>query len=185
MQTLRTTLLLPAVFVFLLTVVHVETVDAAPVGKVTRVQKQAQVGSRPAKVGTSVNMNERLRTGPGARLQITFVDGTNLTLGENASVVVDSYVYNPAKSVGQMALSSATGALRFTTGKIGSMSKKDVTVSTPQAALAVRGTDFWMGPIDGHYGAYVVDGKVDVGARGRTVRLKPGYGMDIRQRRRR
>ena len=163
----------------------ITTASAAPVGKVTKVQKQAQVGSRPAKVGTSVSMNQRLRTGPGARLQITFVDGTNLTLGENASVVVDKFVYNPAKSTGAMALSSAKGAVRFSTGKIGSMKKKDVTVSTPSAALAVRGTEFWMGPIDGHHGAYVLDGKVDVRSRGRTARVNRGYGMDIYKRRRR
>ena len=163
----------------------ITTASAAPVGKVTRVQKQAQVGSRPAKVGASVSMNQRLRTGPGARMQITFVDGTNLTLGENASVVVDKFVYNPAKSTGAMALSSAKGAVRFSTGKIGSMKKKDVTVSTPSAALAVRGTEFWMGPIDGHHGAYVLDGKVDVTSRGRTARVNRGYGMDIDKRRRR
>jgi len=163
----------------------ITTASAASVGKVTRVQKQAQVGSRPAKVGTSVSMNQRLRTGPGSRLQITFVDGTNLTLGENASVVVDKFVYNPAKSTGAMALSSAKGAVRFSTGKIGSMKKKDVTVSTPSAALAVRGTEFWMGPIDGHQGAYVLDGKVDVTSRGRTARVNRGYGMDIYKRRRR
>jgi hypothetical protein len=29
---------------------------------------------------------------------------------------------------------------------------KKITVSTPVAALAVRGTDFWAGPIDGQYG---------------------------------
>ena len=182
--------LLRAVFCFagivsVVSAAMIETASAAPVGKVTRVQKQAQVGSRPAKVGTSVSMNQRLRTGPGARMQITFVDGTNLTLGENASVVVDKFVYNPAKSTGAMALSSAKGAVRFSTGKIGSMKKKDVTVSTPSAALAVRGTEFWMGPIDGHHGAYVLDGKVDVTSRGRTARVNRGYGMDINKRRRR
>jgi len=173
------------VAICLISTSYVEPAVAGPIGKVTRVQKSAQIGSRPATVGTPVNMNQRVRTGPGARLQITFVDGTNLTLGENASVVVDKYVYNPSKSVGQMALSSTTGALRFSTGKLGSMRNKDVTVSTPQAALAVRGTEFWMGPIDGHYGAYVLKGQTDVTSRGRTVRVRPGYGTDIYQRRRR
>lgn len=185
MLDIRSAFFLPAILCCLVTMAHVGIVEAAPIGKVTRVQKQAQIGSRPAAVGASVNMNDRLRTGPGARLQVTFVDGTNLTLGENATVVIDRFVYNPSKSVGAMALSSTTGALRFATGKIGSMDNKDVTVSTPHGALAVRGTEFWMGPIDGHYGAYVLDGKVDVGARGRTVKLRPGYGTDIYQRRRR
>ena len=174
-----------AVGACLLSVAYSEAAFAGPVGKVTRVQKQAQVGSRPASVGTPVNMGARLRTGPGSRLEVTFADGSNLSLGENASLVVDRYVYNPAKGVGTMAMSKTKGAMRFTTGNIGKMSKKDVTVSTPQGALAVRGTDFWHGPIDGHFGAYVVKGKVDVTDKGRTVRVNPGYGTDIYSRRRR
>jgi len=181
MQTLRA-ICIVAVGVCLLSTSYSEMALAAPVGKVTRVQKQAQVGSSPARVGTPVSKGVRLSTGPGARLQVTFVDGSQLSLGENASLVVDRFVYNPAKSLGAMAMSSSKGAMRFTTGKIGSMSNKDVTVSTPQAALAVRGTDFWMGPIWGRHGAYVVNGQVDVKARGRgrNVRLRPGYGMDMR-----
>ena len=184
MQALRA-IFIVAVGVCLLSMAYSEVVLAGPVGKVTRVQKQAQVGSRPASVGTPVNMGVRLRTGPGSRLEVTFVDGSNLTLGENASLVVDRYVYSPGKGVGTMAMSKSKGAMRFTTGKIGSMSDKNVTVSTPQGALAVRGTDFWMGPIWGHHGAYVVKGKVDVTAKGRTVRVNPGYGTDIYSRRRR
>jgi hypothetical protein len=165
---------------------NVDVVEAGPIGKVTRVQKQAQVGSRRALVGTPVNLNDRLRTGPGARLQITFVDGTLFTLGENASVVIDRYVFNPAKSRGEMAVSSTTGALRFATGKLGDMQSKNVTVSTPYAALAVRGTEFWMGPIEGHYGALLLKGKVDVSNRGGAVTLsKPGQGTDIGRRQRR
>lgn len=184
MSTLRSLLSL-AILTCLVSTSYIGTAAAAAVGKVTRVHKQAQIGSRTAVAGARVNMNDRLRTGAGARLQITFIDGTELTLGENATVVIDRYVFDPAKSRGEMALSSTTGALRFTTGKLGKMRNKDVTVSTPSAALAVRGTEFWIGPIDGHYGAYVLKGQADVSARGRSVRLRPGYGTDIPQRRRR
>lgn len=161
------------------------TASAAPVGKVTKVQKQAQVGSRAAKAGTTVNMNDRLRTGPGARMQVTFIDGTQLTLGENATVVIDNYVFNPSKGAGKMALSSTQGAFRFATGKLNQMKDKDVKVNTPQGALAVRGTEFWSGPIDGHYGTYVMKGKVGVRSRGRSTTLTPGLGVDYGHRSRR
>ena len=36
------------------------------------------------------------------------------------------------------------------------MTKKDITVQAPFAALAVRGTDFWGGPIQGQYGVLLV-----------------------------
>ena len=64
----------------------------AAVGTVTSVQKSAQIGSAPAKSGMPVNMNDVITTGPGARLQITFRDETQLTLGENARVVIDRFV---------------------------------------------------------------------------------------------
>src|SRR5690348_1685291 len=123
---------------------------ASVVGSVSRVQNQAQVGGANAAVGSSVHMGDALKTGANARLEVTFVDDTRLTLGENARVVIDRYVYNPERSIGTMALSSTRGALRFATGKIHQMDQKNVTVSTPVAALAVRGTDFWTGPINGH-----------------------------------
>ena len=160
---------------------------AAPaVGSVTRVQNQAQIGSKTAVMGTVVQMNDELRTGPNARLQITFRDGTLLTLGENARVVIDRYVFNPEESTGVMALKTTRGAVRFATGRLNQMRNKDVTVTTPVAALAVRGTEFWTGPIDGHHGALLLKGKVRVSNRGGVVTLsEPGQGTDIGQRRRR
>lgn len=159
--------------------------SAQVVGKVTKVQKQAQVGGGAARVGKTVKMNDRLTTGAGARLQITFVDGTSLILGENAVVVVDRYTFNPAKGSGKMALSSTQGAFRFATGKLNQMKDRDVRVTTPHGALAVRGTEFWSGPIDGHYGTYVMKGKVRASNRSRASTLTAGKGIDYRRRRRR
>jgi hypothetical protein len=174
-----------AAFVWLIAALNVPAALAAAVGSVTKVQKQAQVGSASATVGTPVQMNDQLLTGPGARMEVTFRDGSVLTLGENAKVVVDRYVYKPDNSTGTMALNSTRGAIRLATGKLNQARDKKITVSTPYAALAVRGTEFWMGPIDGHYGALLLKGKVGVTAQGRTVALsRPGWGTDIRRRRR-
>ena len=60
---------------------------AESVGTVTRVQNQAQIGATTAVAGSPVHMNDRLRTGDNARLQVTFRDKSVLTLGENANVV--------------------------------------------------------------------------------------------------
>ena len=136
--------------------IGVEGAFAQTVGTVTNVQKQAQVGSRPAAVGTSVNMNVELSTGIGARLQNTFIDDTTLTLGENARVVVDRYVFNPNTSTGALILNASSAALRFSTGKVGLMRNKDVTVNTPFAALSVRGTEFWAGFVDYKYGVVLL-----------------------------
>ena len=144
---------------------HTHALAAGVVGTVSRVQNQAQVGSLAAAVGSPVHMGDALQTGANARLEVTFRDETRLTLGENARVVIDRYVYDPDRSIGAMALKSTRGALRFATGKINQMDKKNVTVSNPAAALAVRGTEFWTGPINGHYGALLLKGKVRVSGR--------------------
>jgi len=152
------------------------------VGMVTKVQKHARVGSETAVVGLAVLMNDQLTTGPGARLEVTFKDDTKLTLGENARVVVDRYVFNPSTSTGVMALNSTRGALRFATGRLSEMQNKDIVVKTPAAALAVRGTEFWVGIIDYQYGALLISthGKVNVSNSAGAVTLtKPGEGTDI------
>jgi len=175
-----------AILVCLVSVFNIHEAAAAAVGKVSQVQNQAQVGSKAAAVGTPVNMNDRLRTGANARLEVTFSDQSKLTLGENANVVIDQFVYNPSQSTGAVVLSSTQGAFRFAGGKIENMQQKKVRVNTPSAALAVRGTHFWAGPIDGKYGVLLLSGKVGVSNKGGAVELnRPGQGTDIPYRRRR
>ena len=153
---------------------------AQSVGTVTRVQGS----TTPAASGTPVHMNDRLRTGANARLEVTFNDNSKLTLGENANVVIDRYVYNPNKSSAQVVLNATQGALRFAGGKIEQMNQKNIVVNTPNAALAVRGTHFWAGPIDGQYGVLLLNGKVGVSNRAGAVTLaRPGMGTDIPLRR--
>src|SRR5262245_5117769 len=162
------------------------TTAAESVGMVTKIENQAQIGIRNAAVGSPVFMNDRLRTGANARLQVTFRDNSVLTLGEQANVVVDRYVFDPEQSKGEILLKSTQGALRFAGGKLKQMSDKKLGVTTPVAALAVRGTEFWAGPIDGQYGVLLLTGKVDVSNRAGAVRLaSPGMGTDISLYRRR
>ena len=71
-------------------------------------------------------------------------------------MVVDRYVFNPNTSTGAMVLNTSTAALRFSSGKIGQMRNKDVTVNTPFAALSVRGTEFWAGIVDYKYGVVLL-----------------------------
>jgi hypothetical protein len=135
------------------------------VGTVTAVQNQAQIGGAAAAVGTPVHMNDRLSTGAKARLQITFKDKSELTLGENANVVVDRFVYSPEKSSADVVLTTTKGALRFAGGGIEQARQKNIVVNTPGAALAVRGTHFWAGPIKGKYGVLLLQGNVRVSRR--------------------
>ncbi len=130
--------------------------DPAGVGTVNKVENEAHVVSgdddRRAVIGTKIHMKDELRTGANGRLQVIFRDNTVLTLGENASVIVDRYVYDPDKNIGETVLQATKGAFRFTTGRIKTLTQATIVVSTPVADIGVRGTDFWGGPLDKKYG---------------------------------
>jgi len=136
--------------------VSAQAAVAASVGMVTKVENQAQVGGAKAVVGTLVQANDQLHTGPKSRLEVTFRDKTTVTLGENATLVVDRYVFNPEQSTGELLVSSSVGAFRMATGRLNEMRNKKINASTPYAALAVRGTDFWWGPISDHAATLLV-----------------------------
>ena len=96
-------------FVTILVVFVSTCAAAAPVvGTVTRVEKQAQIGSATAVVGTPVHMKDEIRTGRNARLEVTFSDDTTLTVGEDALMVVDRYVFDPDASTGAVSYTHLT-----------------------------------------------------------------------------
>jgi hypothetical protein len=155
-----------------------------PVGRVNKVQNEAQVisasGRAAAVIGTEVRMKDELRTGAGARLQVTFRDNTVLTLGENARLIIDRYVYEPERGIGEAALNAAAGAFLFATGRMKSLKDKNILVSMPLATIGVRGTEFWGGPIDGQYGVFLIEGEITVTSQGGSVTLSGGgQGTDI------
>jgi hypothetical protein len=140
--------------------------DASRVGVVNKVENEAQVISASDAVtptiGTPVHIGkDELRTAANARLQVTFLDETQLTLGEHASVVIDRYVYDPNRGVGETFLQVTKGAFRFATGRIKEMKDSKIAVSTPLADIGVRGTEFWGGQLD-KYGVLLLEGKVTV-----------------------
>jgi hypothetical protein len=157
--------------------------DQSSAGAVSAVENSAEIvsaaGSVKAVIGAPVQMKDELRTGPDGRLQVTFRDKTVLTLGENASIIIDTYVYDPDKSAGETILLTTKGAFRFVTGKLKELKEKKIAVATPVADIGIRGTEFWGGPIDAQYGILLLSGEVVVSNQAGSVTLKPGQGTDI------
>ena len=87
---------------------------AAPVvvGAVDKVQEQAtatQAGAtRDLAAAGPVYFRDRMRTGPGARLEAKLDDGAVLTLGENGRLTVDDFVYRPGDQGNKLVLTSPT-----------------------------------------------------------------------------
>src|ERR1700730_19191116 len=116
------------------------------IGAVTRVQGEAQglLDSNVVtlRVGTAIYMNEKLTTGSKARLELTFVDGTMLTVGESASVIVDRFLYRP-RGLGNAFDAVVTGPFRFISGKLDKTPASLSRVETPFATIGIQGTEFW------------------------------------------
>lgn len=158
---------------------------AAPntIGAVEKVQAEASATqdttTRPLAATAPVLFKDKLRTGPGARLEAKLDDGTVLTLGEKGRMTVDEFVYKPGYLGGAMSVKVAQGAFLFVGGKIEGPTGGNVVIETPVGTLGVRGTTVWGGRIDGGYGVLVLDGEVEVRTKRGAVLLKKGQGTMV------
>ncbi|HEX6374562.1 MAG TPA: FecR family protein [Allosphingosinicella sp.] len=97
---------------------------------------------RPAVVRERVILNDEVRTGTASQLQILLLDRTTFTVGANAQVAVDRFVYNPAANSRSTGVSVTRGAFRFMSGRTVRRPSGPVSVRTPVATIGVRGTIF-------------------------------------------
>jgi hypothetical protein len=178
----RTCLLLPIAFLLATSTVALAT-ESNVIGNATQLKPEAgaRFDGKPRElaVGADVHRDEQVWTATGGRLDIQFADGSSITLGENARVVLDEFVMPEGAGAGSQVVRSITGALRFVGGAV---DKSGATkIVTPIATMTVRGTEFFAGPIDGAYGVFVFDGEVDVATSAGSVTLKKGEGTTLTQ----
>lgn len=115
---------------------------AENVGQATRVQRFAyqtppQAQRLPVYRLNSVVRNSRLETVPSGALEVTFTDGSRLTLGSASSIIVDNYVFASPQGAGQQTLKMTKGLFRFVSG---AMPKDQVRLVTPSVSIGIRGT---------------------------------------------
>ena len=87
--------------------------------------------------GDPVFRNEIVKTGQESTAKLVFLDSTNLAVGPISRVVLDRFVYEGAESGQTVAVKLSKGLFRFTTG---ALDKNAYSVTTPTAAIGVRGT---------------------------------------------
>jgi len=175
--------LLPACLAVAVFSAGVAVADPASIGAVDKIQAEVdatQAGrTRALELNSDLYFRDRCRSGEGARLQATLKDGTRLTLGERATLVIDEFVYDPTTSRGELAVRIAKGAFLYVGGLIEGEPGARVRIRTPAAALGVRGTTVWGGPIDKGFGVLALSGEVTVSGRRGAVTLKKGEGTMI------
>ncbi|WP_296810051.1 FecR family protein [Thiocapsa sp.] len=153
----------------------------AHIGVVDRVENRAEATFaervRRLQDRSAVYFLDLLHTGPKARLSARLKDGSMVIMGENAELAIDEFVYTKGETR-EITLRALKGALLFLGEKLFG-GDSEVQIRTPVAILGVRGTEVWVGPIDGATGVLVIDGEVSVASAYGFVILGPGEGTMI------
>jgi len=123
------------------------TTNANEIGEISELRGNGEVVRSQgddkllAELALGILSNDDVRTGNG-RLAIEFVDDTVLKLTEHSNVVVDEYIFDPNPSKSKLALRMASGTASFLSGKLSRIDKKNISIKTPSADIAIRGTYF-------------------------------------------
>ena len=92
---------------------------------------------RVLRVGVDVQANELITTSANDRAHLMFLDGTSLSVGPNAQLTIDKFVYDPATKTGDLAINASKGVFRLVGGKISKTNA--ITVTTPSSTIGIRG----------------------------------------------
>ncbi len=95
---------------------------------------------RPAVLREPVFLGTQVATAAASQLQVLLVDRSVFTVGANARMTIDRFVYDPDRATGEVAASVARGAFRFMSGRAVRGQGGAAAVSTPVASIGVRGT---------------------------------------------
>jgi hypothetical protein len=105
--------------------------DGDPLGK------PPSDAERVLRIGIDVQANELITTRANDRAHLVFLDGTSLTVGPNAQLTIDKFVYDPNSKTGELAVNATRGVLRLVGGKISKTAP--ITITTPSSTIGIRG----------------------------------------------
>ena len=134
-----------AILIFVSFRTTAEPQQVADIGGITELSGNGQIVSREeskdATLKLGVKTNDEAITQNG-RMAITFLDDSIVRLTEHSQLLIDEYIYDPDPSKSKMALTFAIGTTRFVSGSLNKIAKQNITLKTPTANIAIRGTDF-------------------------------------------
>ena len=105
-----------------------------------QVSTPANPALHKAKVRERIAIGNDVVTGPSSMTQLLLLDKTSFTVGSNARVKIDRFVYDPARNASSVSASVAKGAFRFMSGKSLKNGSTRSSIQTPVASIGIRGT---------------------------------------------
>ena len=122
---------------------------------------------------------ETVKTPADGSTVIKFQDQTQIQVGHNSTIVLDSFVYDPQTAASNGAITFSRGVFRFISG---TANDKAVGLTTPTTTIAIRGTRILVSVgDDGSSDVGVVDGSVEVTpcGGGSAVTLTQGQAVRV------
>ncbi|NCC52794.1 MAG: hypothetical protein EOM20_16485 [Spartobacteria bacterium] len=135
------------VLVFVSLLLQSAWAEEASIGQVVGIQGEVTAvgpdgATRPLQLKSNIYRNDRITTGPEARLQIMFNDDTLFAQGENSEMVIDDYVFTPDRAADNgFGASLFKGIFRVITGKITELNPDRFKVKTGRAKIGIRGCE--------------------------------------------
>ena len=120
--------------------------QAAEIGQI-KVSKGAVTVERgtqalPGSVGMRLEASDVVKTGADGSAGITMADNSLLSVGPNSVLALERFEFDTTTNAGRFDSRLQRGTLAVVSGRIAKQSPQAMTVRTPSAALAVRGTEF-------------------------------------------
>jgi hypothetical protein len=110
---------------------------ASAVIKDVRFSNAASPKPKPVTLKQRIALGDLIQTGKASQLQLLLLDRSSFSIGANASLRIDRFVYDPARGRGAGA-GVARGAFRFMSGN--QSRGNSATITTPVATIGIRGT---------------------------------------------
>ena len=132
---------------FWLLIPFVLTTSASEIGGISELKGNGEITRANsseaflAELDSDIYSYDDVRTGNG-RLAIEFIDESVVKLTEHSKLIIDEFIFDPDPKKSKLALNMASGTARFITGKLGTISKENISINTPTAKIGIRGTDF-------------------------------------------
>jgi hypothetical protein len=120
------------------------SIAAEPVGNASAIipaasQQEPQGTRSDLRLRDPIIRNAELATAERGALEVTFLDGSKLSMGQNSRLTVDEYVYAGPGGASRQTIRYTKGLFRFVSGSI---PKDNVKVETPTVTIGIRGTAF-------------------------------------------
>lgn len=93
-----------------------------------------------ARTAAPVHVGDVVATGAKSAVGVRLADDTLFSIGADARVQIDSFIYDPSRSASRMSLNFIRGAFRFVSGKATHAYPGQAAIRTPAATIGIRGT---------------------------------------------